>query len=123
MPRGPILHLNLQVQVETSIRKVISQYDHGKNFLASGRTKFLNTKVQNIPAYAHEKTNYEYLSAYNAKFFHRHEPTLAEDHACCASAGGLISTDLQPTHAALDYDSHHVLAPRPTRAMPGGLGN
>ena len=36
-----------------------------------------------------------------------------------------IGTDLQPTREALALDcvSHHVLTPRLTRTMPGGLGN
>ena len=58
-----------------------------------------------------------------AKFFHCHEPMLAEDLPACASAVVHTCTNLQLTHEALDYDSHHILTPRLTTATPGGFGN
>ena len=59
---------------------------HETNLPASSRTKFLDTEVQNISGYVHEKTNNEYLSTdlqqCVPKIFNHHEFTLAEDRAC-----------------------------------------
>ena len=74
----------------------------------------------------HEKTNNEYLPAYNAvRKVLPSSWTHVGSRSCVPASVQVFctGTGLQAIHAALDYDSHHALAPRLARAMPGELGH